>query len=134
MALWSYILVRTKRHKNFLKNRQQGIVLNGQFSPWTKVNAGVPQRSILGFLLFLIYINDLANVLQSNPKTLVDDTSLFSTVQDITRKTVRLSMIFEKSLNGQYNEKWNLILVLANKFMGYYLAEKKAPSHICHFI
>ena len=90
----------------------------------------------INFRIFivLIYINDLANVLQSNPKTLVDDTSLFSTVQDITRKTVRLSMIFEKSLNGKYNGKWNLILVLANKFMGYYLAEKKAPSHICHFI
>ena len=45
---------------NVLKNRQQRVVLNGQFSPWTKVNASVPQGSILGTLLFLIYIKQLA--------------------------------------------------------------------------
>ena len=75
----------------FLKNRQQSLVLNGQSSLWTKVNAGVPQGSILGPLLFLIYINDLPNGLQSNPKLFADDTSLFSTVQDITKSTVSLN-------------------------------------------
>ena len=76
---------------DFLKNRPQRAALNGQFSSWTKVNAGVPQGSILGPLLFLIYINDLPNGLQSNPKLFADDTSLFSTVQDITTSTVSLN-------------------------------------------
>ena len=74
-----------------MKNRQQKVVLNDQFSSWTKVNAGVPQGSILEPLLFLIYINDLANELQSHPKLFADDISLFSMVQDITTSTVSLN-------------------------------------------
>ena len=58
------------------------MVLNGQTSSWVDVNAGVPQGSILGPLLFLIYINDLAVGLSSNAKLFADDTSLFSVVHN----------------------------------------------------
>ena len=68
---------------DFLKNRKQRVTLNGQTSFWTEVNAGVPQGSILGPLLFLIYINDLPDGLSSNVKLFADDTSLFSVVYDI---------------------------------------------------
>ena len=64
---------------DFLKNCQQRIVLNGQFSSWTKVNAGVAQGSILRPLLFLIYISDLPNSLQSNPKVFADNTIFYHT-------------------------------------------------------
>ena len=58
------------------------MVLNGQTSSWADVNTGVPQGSILGPLLFLIYINDLAVGLPSNAKLFADDTSLFSVVHN----------------------------------------------------
>ena len=66
---------------DFLRNRKQRVTLNGQSSSWTNVNAGVPQGSILGPLLFLIYINDLPDGLSSSAKLFADDTSLFSVVQ-----------------------------------------------------
>ena len=68
--------------ENYLSDRYQRVVLNGQTSSWTPALAGVPQGSILGPLLFLMYINDLPNELQSNAKLFADDTSLFAVADD----------------------------------------------------
>ena len=72
---------------DFLKSRKQRVVLNGQHSSWSDVLAGVPQGSILGPLLFLIFINDLSDGLQCNPKPFADDNSLFATVHEISKAT-----------------------------------------------
>ena len=58
-------------------------MLNGQNSSWTNVPAEVPQVSVLGPLLFLIYINDLSDNLTNNAKLFADDKSLFSVVHDV---------------------------------------------------
>ena len=68
---------------DFLENRKQRVTLNGQTFSWTEINAGVPQGSIQGSLLFLIYINDLRDGLSSNFKPSAEDISLFSVVHDI---------------------------------------------------
>ena len=70
--------------ENYLSDRFQRVLLNGQASSWRPVLAGVPQGSILGPLLFLIYINNLPNELKSNAKLFADDTSLFTIVKDKT--------------------------------------------------
>ena len=59
------------------------VILNGQYSSWAKVAAGVPQGSILGQLLFLTYINDLSDNLASKPRLFADDTSIFSVVKNV---------------------------------------------------
>ena len=76
--------------QDFLRNRKQRVVLNGQCSSWAGVNAGVPQGSILGPLLFLIYINDLSDGFKSECKLFADDTSLFSVINDIILQRVIL--------------------------------------------
>ena len=66
--------------KNYLLNRKQRVVLNGQESGWEELHSGVPQGSVLGPLLFLIYINDLTDNISSNIKLFADDSSLFARV------------------------------------------------------
>ena len=70
--------------QNYLDNRKQCVVLNGSHSSHSKVKSGVPQGSVLGPLLFLIYINDLERNIKSNIKFFADDTMFFSIVKDPT--------------------------------------------------
>ena len=64
--------------RNYLQERNQRVVLNGQISSWELIKSGLPQGSVLDPLLFLIYINDLPDNIQSICKIFVDGTYLFS--------------------------------------------------------
>ena len=72
------------------------MILNDQCSNWSSVLAGVPQGSILGPFLFLIYINDLNDSLESSVKLFANDTSLFSTVYDPNILTDQLDKDLKK--------------------------------------
>ena len=67
---------------SFLNDRYQRVVINGQHSDWVPILAGVPQGSILGPLIFLLYINDFPDNLNLLLELFADDTSLFSMVND----------------------------------------------------
>ena len=66
----------------YLTNRKQRVVLNGMEFNRGGIKAGVPQGSVLGPLLFLVYINDLEEGIKYSVKFFADDTSLFSIVRD----------------------------------------------------
>ena len=105
-------------------------MINGQPSSWTNVNARVPQRSILGPLLFLIYINDLSDGLSSNAKLFANDTSLFSVVHDINASAIELNSDLKKSMIGPFNGKWFSIQIAASKLKKLYSAKKiKKATH-----
>ena len=57
----------------FLRDRRQRVVLGDSISDWMPVTSGVPQGSVLGPTLFLIFINDMPEVIQSLVKLFADD-------------------------------------------------------------
>ena len=91
--------------KNYLENREQRVVLNGQTSEWRKIMSGIPQGSVLRPLLFLIYINELPDGINSLCKIFADDTSLFSKVSDIHKSASNLNDDLEKISYWAYQWK-----------------------------
>ena len=92
--------------KDFLKNRSQRVVLNGQCSTWENIQAGVPQGSILGPLLFLLYINDITDGLESDVKLFADDTSIFSVVFDVNQSARVINSDLSKIEKWAF--QWNM--------------------------
>ena len=66
--------------KNFLLNRRQKVILNNSKPTWSEVISGVPQGSVLGPILFILYINDLPDVISCVSKLFADDTKLYRSV------------------------------------------------------
>ena len=68
---------------DYLKDRCQRVVINGQSSEWKDIKAGVPQGSNLGPLLFLVFINDIVYVIHHcQIRLFADDTCLYITVDN----------------------------------------------------
>ena len=108
----------------FLNNRTQRVILNVHYSSWAKVEAGVPQGSLLGPLLFLIYVNDLSENLASNPKLFADDTSLFFVVKNVDASNVDLNKDLKKIGEWTFQWKINFTLILLNKHRNWFFLAK----------
>ena len=72
--------------KDFLNNRQQKVVIKDTKSNPREVTSGIPQGSVLGPVLFIVYINDLPQVVNSYVKIFADDTKLFRAVTDTSNR------------------------------------------------
>ena len=84
---------------NWLLGRKQRVVLNGEESDWTDVTSGVPQGSVLGPLLFILYANDLDLGINCRIYKFADDTKL---VVRIKKKNIE-SKSYVDNINGQKN-------------------------------
>ena len=68
---------------DFLSDRIMRIIVRGEYSEWVDVISGVPQGSVLGPILFLIYVNDIPEMVNCSINMFADDTKLFRTVKYI---------------------------------------------------
>ena len=69
--------------KSFLQHREMRVVVNGHCSCWTQVTSGVPQGSVIGPLLFLIYVNDLPDWFKSEMRMFADDTKIWKKITEL---------------------------------------------------
>ena len=103
--------------KDWLSERKQRVVINGVSSPWLNVKSGVPQGSVLGPVLFLIYVNDLDDGLMCKVSKFADDTKITSKVTSTQEK---------KALQSDLNQ----LTCWANKWQMEFNIEKCKVLHI----
>ena len=89
---------------NYLDSRSQKVVLNGTSSSLCSTSAGVPQGSILGPLLFLLYVNDIKHNIRCNIKLFADDTSLMEEIVNTTTSFYKLNQDLD-TLN-EWSKQW----------------------------
>ena len=92
----------------FLGNRSQTVVLEGEESESVPVTSGVPQGSVLGPIMFLVYINDLPEELSSQVRLFADDTAVFLTVggseeEKVLQKDLDRLSVWESQWDMEFN-------------------------------
>ena len=97
---------------SYLHDRKQRFVLNNTNSAFLPVKAGVPQGSVLGPLLFLLYINDISDNLCSVTRLFADDSSIFATSSDI--QTIENNIYSDLAKLSKWARDW-LITFNPNK-------------------
>ena len=87
-----------------LTHRRQRVIVDGEISNWKSVLSGVPQGSVLGPILCLIYINDLDDI-SSKVLKFVDDTKLF---RKVTNDTDKQSLQDDLDKLVKWSENWQI--------------------------
>ena len=95
---------------SYLGGSEQRVIMQNAESTWRPITAGVPQGSVLGPLLFLLYINDLCDDIESVICLFADDCSLFQKIEENYHKYVNtLNRDLEKYQNGAKTDFLSLI-------------------------
>ena len=87
----------------WLRHRRQRVVVGGEESAWSAVSSGVPQGSILGPLLFIVYINDLDEKMTSTVLKFADDTKISSNSQQELQRDLDTAVEWAQTWQMQFN-------------------------------
>ena len=116
--------------QNHLQNRYQRVVLNGTVSDWRSINAAVPQGSVLGPLLFLVYINDLTENISSEMRLFAGDSSLFTRVEEVNETHEKLIKDLQTVTDWAY--QWKMVFnpdITKQAIEIIFSVKKKKPAH-----
>ena len=91
--------------QDFLYDRKQRVIVGKGKSSWAPVKSGIPQGSVLGPILFVIFINDLPEQITSNIKIFADDTKIFRSLSKVNDLT---SMQNDLNELAKWSRKWQL--------------------------
>ena len=110
----------------FLVSRRQRVVVNSYSLDWSPVSSGVPQGSILGPLLFLLYVNDIGTHLKSQIRLFADDCTIFREIA--SREDCE---VFQSDIHKlyQWTCKWQLHLNLS-KCKALCISNKRTPPNL----
>ncbi|MCH2389971.1 MAG: reverse transcriptase family protein [Nitrospinales bacterium] len=112
---------------SFLDERVQRVTIDGKSSSWANIEAGVPQGSILGPILFLVYINDLVDQVESEIRIFADDTFIFRIVDHDS--TTDLNRDLEKIT--EWATQWKMVFNpdIQKQAIEVSFSSKRAPSN-----
>ena len=99
------LLVPKRTTSSLLHCRRQRVVINGASSSWAPVTSGVPQGTVIGPILFLIYINDIQRGISSKMRLFADDNIIYRKIRNNTDHTTLSDDLHRLD---QWAEEWQM--------------------------
>ena len=121
--------------KSFLSDRTQHVSINGSHSALANVTSGVPQGSVLGPVLFLLYINDITNQIQSNIRLFADDSIVYRVIRSpadhqILQTDIQMLTDWSKKWQMNFNTSKCHLLTITHKPKPSEFTYHLKPAHL----
>ena len=89
----------------FLTNTRQRVQIRGSYSEWSPVISGVPQGSILGPIMFPIYVKDIPNIITPTAKLFAHDTKIY---RQINKVEDSIALLSDLTALDQWADRWQV--------------------------
>ena len=114
---------------SLLQCRRQRVVINGASSSWAPVTSGVPQVTVIGPILFLIYINDIQRGISSQMRLFADDSIIY---REIRNNTDHTTLSDDLHRLDQWAEEWQMIFKPEKRYVMNITKSNQIKSVYCH--